>query len=39
VETWDAIRARVGYPVDRPLRPIVKPNRRPFDEVVHREQW
>ena len=29
----------VGYPADRPLRPIVKPNRRPFDEVVHRETW
>jgi nitroreductase len=26
----------VGYPADRPLRPILKPNRRPFDEVVHR---
>lgn len=29
----------VGYPADRPLAPIGKPNRRPFDEVVHREQW
>jgi nitroreductase len=29
----------VGYPADRPLRPIVKPNRRPFDEVVHHEAW
>jgi nitroreductase len=29
----------VGYPSDRPLRPIGKPDRRPFDEVVHREQW
>jgi nitroreductase len=29
----------VGYPADRPLRPIVKPDRRPFDEVVHHEQW
>jgi nitroreductase len=29
----------VGYPADRPLRPIAKPDRRPFDEVVHREQW
>jgi|SRR5437016_3734320 len=25
-----------GYPADRPLRPIRNPNRRPFDEVVHR---
>jgi hypothetical protein len=24
----------VGYPADRPLRPIAKPNRRPFDERV-----
>jgi nitroreductase len=24
-----------GYPADRPLKPIKKPDRRPFDEVVH----
>jgi nitroreductase len=29
----------VGYPGDRPLKPIVKPNRRPFPEVVHRGRW
>ena len=29
----------VGYPADRPLRPIVKPNRLPFDEVVRRGHW
>ena len=29
----------LGYPGDRPLRPIRRPNRRPFDEVVHRERW
>jgi nitroreductase len=29
----------VGYPADRPLRPIAKPSRRPFDEVVHRGRW
>jgi nitroreductase len=29
----------LGYPADRPLRPIVTPNRRPFDEVVHRGGW
>ena len=29
----------VGYPADRPLAPIRKPNRRPFDEVVHRGHW
>jgi nitroreductase len=28
-----------GYPADRPLKPISKPNRRPFDEVVHRGGW
>jgi nitroreductase len=29
----------LGYPADRPLRPQLKPNRRPFDEVVHRGHW
>ncbi len=29
----------VGYPADRPLRPILRPDRRPFDEVVHRGHW
>jgi len=29
----------LGYPADRPLRPIAKPNRRPFEEVVHRGRW
>ncbi len=29
----------VGYPDDRPLKPIVKPNRRPFPEVVHHGRW
>jgi nitroreductase len=28
-----------GYPSDRPLKPIQKPNRRPFEEVVHRSRW
>jgi nitroreductase len=28
-----------GYPADRPLRPIVRPNRRPFGEVLHRGRW
>ena len=28
-----------GYPADRPLKPIDKPNRRAFDEVVHRGHW
>lgn len=29
----------LGYPADRPLRPLVRPNRRPFDEVVHWNRW
>ncbi len=29
----------VGYPADRPLKPLRKPDRRPFDEVVHRGRW
>jgi nitroreductase len=29
----------LGYPADRPLRPILRPDRRPFDEVVHRGHW
>jgi nitroreductase len=29
----------LGYPADRPLRPIERPNRRPFEEVVHRGRW
>ena len=28
-----------GHPADRPLKPIVNPNRRPFDEVIHRGKW
>ena len=29
----------LGHPADRPLKPIAKPDRRPFDEVVHRGRW
>jgi nitroreductase len=29
----------LGYPADRPLAPIRNPDRRPFDDVVHRESW
>jgi nitroreductase len=29
----------LGYPADRPLVPLKKPARRPFDEVVHRGRW
>jgi nitroreductase len=28
-----------GYPADRPLTPIGRPDRRPFDDVVHRGGW
>jgi len=28
-----------GYPADRPLKPILNPKRRPFDEVIHRGKW
>lgn len=28
-----------GYPADRPLAPIAHPDRRPFDDVVHRGRW
>ena len=28
-----------GYPADRPLAPVVRPDRRPLDDVVHRERW
>jgi nitroreductase len=29
----------LGYPADRPLQPLVKPDRRPFGEVVHWSRW
>lgn len=29
----------LGYPADRPLKPIVNPKRRSLDELVHRERW
>jgi nitroreductase len=29
----------LGYPADRPLRPIERPDRRPFEDVVHRGRW
>lgn len=34
-----AMLVALGYPADRPLEPIAHPNRRPFDEVVHRDVW
>jgi nitroreductase len=29
----------VGYPADRPLRPIAKPDRRPIGEVIRHGHW
>jgi nitroreductase len=29
----------LGVPADRPLRPVRRPNRRPFEDVVHRGHW
>jgi nitroreductase len=29
----------LGYPADRPLSPITRPDRRPFEQVVHRGHW
>jgi nitroreductase len=29
----------VGHPADRPLKPILNPDRRPLAEVVHRGRW
>jgi nitroreductase len=29
----------LGVPADRPLTPIAQPNRRPFEDVVHRGRW
>ena len=28
-----------GYPAGRPLVPLIRPDRRPFGEVVHRGRW
>ena len=29
----------LGYPADRPLAPLQRPNRRAFEDVVHRDRW
>ena len=34
-----AVLISIGYPADRPLRPIRSPSRRPFDQVVHYGLW
>ena len=34
-----ALLISLGDPADRPLAPIKNPDRRPFDDVVHRGHW
>ena len=34
-----AILVALGYPTERRLEPIARPNRRDLDDVVHRERW
>jgi nitroreductase len=34
-----ALLISLGVPADRPLRPVERPNRRPFEDVVHRGHW
>ena len=34
-----ALLISLGYPANRPLTPIKNPDRRPFDDVVHRGHW
>jgi nitroreductase len=38
-DRFAALLVTFGYPADRPLKPIKNPNRRPFDDVIHRERW
>jgi nitroreductase len=38
-DRYAAYLIELGFPADRPLRPIRSPNRRPFDRVVHRGRW
>jgi len=34
-----ALLITLGIPADRPLTPVERPARRPFDDVVHRGHW
>jgi nitroreductase len=34
-----ALLITLGTPADRPLTPVERPDRRPFDDVVHRGHW
>jgi nitroreductase len=38
-DRYASIMVDFGYPADRPLTPIKRPDRRPFDEVVHPGRW
>lgn len=38
-DRFAALMLAFGQPADRPLAPVDRPDRRPFDDVVHREQW
>jgi nitroreductase len=29
----------LGYPADRPVAPLQRPDRRPLEDVVHRDRW
>jgi nitroreductase len=29
----------LGYPADRPLKPVMRPARRPLEELVHHDRW
>jgi nitroreductase len=29
----------LGYPGDRPLKPIQNPARKPLEEIVHHDRW
>ena len=29
----------LGYPADRPLKPIMRPDRKPLEEIVHHDRW
>ncbi len=38
-DRYCAFLVALGHPADRPLAPLRSINRRPFEEVVHRERW
>jgi nitroreductase len=38
-DRFAAVMIALGRPADRPLRPIGRPDRRPFEDVVHVGRW